>query len=130
MEGQRLDAKTFIEQADDAILLADWVGVNCFWNAELEMTNEEKGGFYSYMRELYPDKLIFVTEFANVNALTNLEVKGKEYVKYYEQLREAPGLGAAFANVMSSRDQFGDLRWRREDGQLTEIVDEVGGRGF
>ncbi len=130
VEGQRLDAKTFIEQADEAILAADWVGVNCYWSAEADMSAEDKGAFYNYMRRLYPDKLLFITEFANVNELTNLSVKGSEYVKFYDKLRFTPGIAAAFSEVMSSRTSAGKLRWRDEEGRITPIVDKVAARNF
>lgn len=130
VEGQRLDAKTFIEQADEAILKADWVGVNSFWSSEQEMSMEENGAFYQYMRELYPEKLLFITEYANVNSLTNPYVKGREYVEFHTRLRGEPGIGAAFANVMSSSSAYGNQRWRTEDGQITQIVTQVGEREF
>jgi hypothetical protein len=94
------------------------------------MYQEEKGLFYSYMRRRFPEKLLFVTEFANVNELTNHDVKGREYVTYLERLRLQPGIGAAFANVASSKTGYGKTRWRREDGVITKVVDEVAKRKF
>lgn len=130
VEGQRLDANTFIEQADEAIRAADWVGVNCFWMSEMEMGLENKGAFYNYMRQRFPDKLIFITEFANVNELTNLYVKGSEYMKFYDTIRNIPGFAGAFSQVMSSANAFGYMRWRTEEGQLTQIPYRVGKRTF
>lgn len=130
VEGQRMDAKIFLEQADETIQTADWVGVNCFWSSEMEMSLPDKGGFYEYFRELYPGKLIFITEFGNVNDLTNPSVKGNEYVKFYEGLRDKPGFGAAFSQVISSPSGYGSMRWRYEDGKITEIPYRVGRRKF
>jgi hypothetical protein len=128
--GQRLDAKVFLEQADDAIQMADWVGVNCFWSNEDEMSAPNKGEFYKYVRERFPDKLLFITEFANVNDMVNTLAKGNQYLKYYQKLREEAGIGGAFAQVLSSPSGFGKMRWRNEDGNLTEIPNRVGEREF
>lgn len=128
VEGQRLDAATFLEQADDAIQNADWVGANCFWTNEAEMDELDKGAFWRVLRDRYPDKLIFVTEFGNVDVLTNLYVKGKEYVQFYETLRNEPGIGGAFCQVLSSASGFSQMKWRTEDGTPTEIPVRIGKR--
>ncbi|MBN2502026.1 MAG: M23 family metallopeptidase [Anaerolineales bacterium] len=130
IDGWRLDAGVFLEQADEAIMSADWVGVNCYWSSDQEMGAERGGGYYRFMRRRYPEKLLFLTEFSNVNELENLRVKGRQYVDYYQQIKDYPGVGAAFANVMSSRNAYGKQRWRREDGTLTHVVGEVGDRDF
>jgi hypothetical protein len=130
VSGQRFDAQIFLDQADDAVNTADWIGVNCYWSNETEMTLPSKGAYYEYMRERFPDKLLFITEFANVNDLTNPYVKGNEYVKFYETLRGKPGFGAAFSQVLSSPFSTGNIQWRTEDGKLTQIPYQVGRRHF
>jgi hypothetical protein len=130
VSGQRLDAKVFIDEADEALLQADWIGVNCFWTSETEMNMENGGRFYEYYRERFPEKLLFITEFGNVNDLSNAYVKGQEYVKYYQSLRNQPGIGAAFAQVMSAASGYGGLVWRSEDGILNKIPYLVGRRQF
>ncbi|MFC1936839.1 M23 family metallopeptidase [Chloroflexota bacterium] len=130
VEGQRLDSQTFLEQADEAIQTADWIGVNCFWSDDEEMDDPLKGAFYETMRQRYPDKLLFITEFANVNAITNPYVKGNQYVEYYQRLRHKPGIGAAFSQVMFSPDTMNSLRWRDREGELNRIPEQVGKRAF
>jgi hypothetical protein len=130
VEGQRLDAKTFLEQADDAIATADWVGVNCYWTTDEGGEDEAQGGFYKYVRAQYPDKLLFITEFANVDAMTSMYVKGNQYADYYQQLRHTPGIGAAFAQVLFSGDAQDKISWRGQDGALNRIPVQVGKRGF
>jgi len=130
IEGQRMDAMSFLEGADDALLSADWIGVQAYWASETEMRAEDKGSFFREMRRNYPDKVLFLTEIGNVNALTNLAVKGKEYVQFYESIRHSPGVGAAFAQVLSSSGPFSGLAWRGEDGKPTDIVAEVKSRDF
>lgn len=128
--GQRLDAEVFLDGADRAMFRADWIGVNCYWSSEAEMNTPSHGKFYTLLRERYPNKLLFITGFGNINAFTNPIVKGREYVKYYQQLRTTPGVGAAFAQLISSSGGYPALVWRTEDGAPTAIVSQVGGREF
>jgi murein DD-endopeptidase MepM/ murein hydrolase activator NlpD len=121
--GQRLDAEVFLEGADRAMAQADWLGVNCYWHSEGEMHAIEKGRYYVRTRERYPDKLLFITEFGNTNPLTNPEVKGREYLKYLETVRETPGVGAAFAMVLSAARGYQGMTWRSESGKISPIVD-------
>jgi hypothetical protein len=130
IDGQRMDTEAFLEGAEAALLNADWIGVQAYWAAEGDMELEEKGSFYRVMRRNFPEKMLFVTEFANVNALTNMAVKGREYVKFFEALRHSPGIGAAFGQVLSSSGAFAELAWRSEDGQPTDIVDELATRNY
>jgi hypothetical protein len=130
VSGQRMDLKVFLDGADAALLAADWIGVNCFWSGESEMKFIEGGEIYKTYRERYPEKLLFITEFGNVNELTNPHVKGQEYVKYYQSLRDQPGIGAAFAEVISASSGYTSLAWRQEDGKASEIPDLVGQRKF
>jgi hypothetical protein len=125
-----MDTEAFLEGAEAALLNADWIGVQAYWAAEGDMELEEKGSFYRVMRRNFPEKMLFVTEFANVNALTNMAVKGREYVKFFEALRHSPGIGAAFGQVLSSSGAFAELAWRSEDGQPTDIVDELATRNY
>ena len=130
IDGQRMDAEAFLEGAEAALLSADWIGVQAYWASEGDMELEDKGSFYRLMTHNFPDKMLFVTEFANVNALTNLAVKGREYVKFLEAVRHSPGIGAAFAQVLSSSGAFSELAWRGEDGQQTDIIEELSERNF
>jgi hypothetical protein len=94
------------------------------------MDDIEKGSFHQYVRMHYPGKLLFITEFANVNAMTSMYVKGNEYADFYRRLRHEPGFGAAFSQVMSSAVGFDKIRWRQEDGDLNQIPIRVGQRSF
>ena len=130
IDGQRMDTLSFLEGADAALLSADWIGVQAYWSSESEMDSEKKASFFRVLRRNYPEKMIFLTEFGNVNALTNLAVKGREYVKFYKAIRHSPGVGAAFAQVLSSAGPFSELAWRTKDGKQTDIVVEIKARDF
>ncbi|NIW46793.1 MAG: hypothetical protein GWN30_19165, partial [Gammaproteobacteria bacterium] len=128
--GMRMDSEVFLDGSDNVIRKADWLGVNCFWAHPTEMGREEKGSYYEKMRQRYPNKLLFITEFGNLNPHTRPEVKGSEYVRFYERLRKSPGIGAAFAQVVSSAQGYQAMSWRTEDGELTGIVRAVRERPF
>jgi murein DD-endopeptidase MepM/ murein hydrolase activator NlpD len=130
INGHRYDAEAFLDEADEVIVNADWIGVNCHWWNEQEMDMEHKGLGYKLMRRRYPNKLIFITEFSNVNELESLKEKGRQYVAFYRNLRAEPGVGAAFSNVMSSQNAYGRQCWRHEDGEITDVAREVGQRDF
>ncbi|HKJ26506.1 MAG TPA: hypothetical protein VJ965_02620, partial [Anaerolineales bacterium] len=126
--GRRLDAQVFLDGADPAMLEADWLGAVCYWNSAAGRESEEEGRFYEVIRRRYPEKLLFITEFGNTNQHLRAAAKGEEYQGYYQRLREVPGIGAAFAQVVSSASGYDALVWRSERGELNEIALQVGKR--
>ena len=128
--GQRMDADIFMDGADLAMTLADWIGVHCYWKSEAEMNAQTHGRYDQFLRQRFPDKLLFITEFGNYNLYTNANVKGREYRQFYQRLREASGIGAAFAQVVSASKGFSALTWRDETGEPNWIVEEVAARAF
>jgi murein DD-endopeptidase MepM/ murein hydrolase activator NlpD len=128
VEGQRMDAEAFLQGADDGLLAADWLGAHSYWTAEADIDEEHAGAAYASLRRDYPEKMIFITEFGNVNALTNPAVKGREYAAFLDSLRQAPGIGAAFGQILSSTGPYRELAWRTEDGAITDVVRAVAER--
>jgi hypothetical protein len=92
------------------------------------MRSERGGLAHLEYRRRYRDKLLFITEFCNHSATMSLADKGRQYVTYYNLLRQAPGLGAAFSFVLSASGSFPGQAWRDESGGMTEVVGLVGGR--
>jgi hypothetical protein len=95
--GQRLDSTTFLNEADEAMLSADWIGVNCLWSDEREMVDERKGAYYKTLRPYFPGHMFFITEFGNVNVTVHATVKEREHAHFYSLVRNEPGIAAAFA---------------------------------
>jgi hypothetical protein len=125
--GVRLKDTDFVNQADDALRAADWLGVHCYWQSPDLMENETDGGrVYRSYRRRYPDKLIFITEFSN--RTESPAVKASQYVTYYQSLRHEPGIGAAFSFVVSASSGFPAEIWRDEAGALSVIPALVGAR--
>lgn len=128
--GLRMNSNAFMSGSDNAIRRADWVGVHCYWVNERSMNMTGAGRSWEEVRRRHPDKLLFVTEFANPNDGQDSRTKGGQYVRFYQGLRNQPGLGAAFAFVLSASFGFSNEAWRLEDGTLTDIPKEVGRRAF
>ena len=126
--GRRLDAQVFLDGADPALMAADWLGVVCYWENEAGREAQSGGRFYEVLRERYPEKLLFITEFGNTSLGVKAAARGQEYLSYYQELKQAAGIGAAFAQVVSAASGYDALVWRSEAGAANEVVGVVGGR--
>jgi hypothetical protein len=126
----RADSEHFLIQATEAAQAADWIGVHAYWVNEAEITDEREGFGVLRYRERFPDKLLFITEFGN--PLEPKPVVAQQYARYYGMLRKAPGVGAAFAYVVSTSSAVESPRWawREESGRDVGIADIVGQRQF
>jgi murein DD-endopeptidase MepM/ murein hydrolase activator NlpD len=131
ISGQRVDSWAFLGQSDEAIRSsADWLACHCYWVSDSDQLAPTGGLVYEEYRRRYPNKLLFITEFSNPTDNTNTRIKGQQYVNYYKRLRDLPGLGAAFAFVLSASAYFPNEAWRLEDGMMTDIPKIVGARNF
>jgi hypothetical protein len=54
--------------------------------------------------------------------------KGQQYAAYYQMVRNTPGLGAAISYILSATQGFESEAWRDENGNLSDIPAQVGGR--
>ncbi len=126
--GLRTNDLVFLAESDEAARTADWIGVHCYWQTETEMAAERGGfGFQEYRRR-YPDKLLFVTEFSNVAPLVDKSTKGQQYARYYQMVRNIPGLGGVFSFILSATEGFQTEVWRDESGNLSAIPAQVAAR--
>ena len=126
---QRFSARRFLDQADQAVIAADWVGAACYWKNYTEMNRTEKGRCYETLRLRYPHKLVFITDFANINAQTDAYTRGNHYADYYLDLRERAGLGAAFGDYLTSGNAAPFLGWGN-NGANSPIVTKIAQRGW
>ncbi len=125
IDGKRIDADTFLEGADEAIDIADWLGLQSFWTSEAEMESNDLGKSYRKFRRKFTGKMLFVSEFANVNPQISDQAKGDQYRQYYNELRKVPGLGSAFGQVLSSDSVFSELAWTKQDASEATIASEL-----
>ncbi len=130
VSGWRADARQFLLDAEPAILEADWVGVNVYWTDPQALEGLHGARAVDEYRLLFPEKMLFVTEFNNPSPGADPAVKANQYVEFYRMLREGKGIGAAFAFALSAPRGHESVVWRREDGGLTAVPEVVGRRGF
>ncbi|MFQ5943496.1 MAG: M23 family metallopeptidase [Anaerolineales bacterium] len=130
VSGKREDQFHFLEGADAAVLNADWIGLNSYWTTANGMEQLSGGQLYEEYRLRYPDKLMIITEFGNPAASLSSEEKANQYLEFYRRLREKPGIGAAFAFTISSREGHASLAWRSSSADPGPIARILGSRAF
>ncbi len=128
--GVRFDHVAFLEGASSAMQHADWLGCHCFWENDAEMFSEDAGLAYKYYVNHWPDKLLLITEFSNPSPRTNAQIKGSQYLQYFNLLQREPGVGAAFAFAVSAPAHYDTEVWRDESGRVTPIVAAVSSRSY
>lgn len=127
--------RTFAEGSAAAINQCDWIAAHSYWQHPTQppfpMNAENSGLKWCVFRNLFPDKLIMVTEFSNnrtqFNGVPTTEAdKGNQYVQYYKLLRQEPNLGAAFAFALTWPGQDDNREgWVFKNGE-TQIPGIVG----
>ena len=129
-EAGRADPQHFLSEALAAAQQADWVGLHAYWVNERELSDLALGLNFSHYRNLFPDKLLFVTEFGNPQE-SKADVAG-QYARFYGMLRHMEGLGGAFAYIVSTPDQTESARWawRDETGADVGIAEVIGRRTY
>jgi len=126
----RVNASEFLSEAAFAAQQADWIGLHSYWVNEAEMTDGREGFGFTGYRALFPEKLLFITEFGNPRQ-SKAEVAA-QYARYYGMLRHVNGLGGIFAYVVSTPNlaESSPWAWRDEGGKDVGIAAEVGKRQY
>jgi len=130
VSGWREDGERFLLDAEDAVVQADWVGVNCYWTDFTGMKSIQGGRIYEAYRLRYPNKLLFVTEFCNPSAQVGQTIKGQQYLDFYRMLRDTPGIGAVFSYALSAVDGHDSIVWRSKNGDQSHISSIISDRNF
>jgi hypothetical protein len=128
IQGIRDDDQHFLMEAEGATPSADWIGVNCYWTSSSGLMAWDGGRRFAAFRDLFPDRVLMLTEFGNPLADVPPEVKAQQYVDYFRMLRSVRGLDAAFCYALSSPSGSESVVWRREGGESTGIAEAVGHR--
>jgi len=128
----------WIEICRNAVERADWLGVHCYWqnptHADRNHLHPDWGLHFEAYHDLFPDKIIEITEFGNSNGQTpglpiDRERIAQEYVEYYQELFNYRYINSAASFIMSSPDAtWGDqgFTWRKENGEFWPVVRLVG----
>jgi hypothetical protein len=130
VQGKRADSLQFVEQAEAAILSADWVGVNCFWAGSGGVRDIRGGRVFEEYRARFPQKLIFITEFGNPTLKKHPALVSSQYLDFYRMVRNLPGFGAAFAFGISAAEGYRPLVWRDDQGALGDLAEQIGMRDW
>jgi murein DD-endopeptidase MepM/ murein hydrolase activator NlpD len=117
----------FLDESQEACNTADFICLHSYWLDENMMNSPQAGRYYTEYRRLFPSKLLFLTEFSNPMAIDR-RAKGQQYLRFFQSVRNVPGLGAAFSYLLSASGGFGNEVWRLEDGTMTDIPRVLGQR--
>lgn len=115
----------FLNEADAAVRSADFVCMHTYWGGDGSNYLASIAAIQAFCNK-YPDKLIFVTEFADTAGTSvSKDIKGREYALFYNEARKLPSnLGALFSYAMKSAGNDPDQMW-----EGSSIAEQVGGRG-
>ena len=126
--GWRADDAQFLNEAESAVQIADWVGVNCYWTDQTSLKARNKGHAFEVYRERFPDKLFMITEFCNPIQGVDEHTKADQYLEFYRTVRSQPGIAAAFAYALSADRDHDAIVWRSEISDGTDFAERIGKR--
>jgi hypothetical protein len=99
--GFRMDSKEFLRQARPAVEAADFFCLHAYYQNMGELRGETMNHVKAH-RRMFPDKLMFITEFSNpVRQGVSMRDKGVQAKAFYEEVSKIPGVGAAYYFIIS-----------------------------
>ncbi len=102
LAGWRRDQDIFLDESEEALHVADWVGVHAFWTDPMGMRTPTGGRIFEQYRRRHPDKLLFITEYNNPSPSLSTKQRAEQYHEYLRIIRGERGLGAAFLYALTS----------------------------
>ncbi len=124
--GFRLNDVTFLQQAEAAVRAADFLCVHAYYISMQEVETEAIALVKKY-RRMFPDKLMFVTEFSNPDPQMKTPIidKGKQAKRFYELCSQIPGMGAAYYFIISGSGWDHQALRRDADGRSLGIIEQM-----
>lgn len=124
--GFRLNDVTFLHQAEAAVRAADFLCVHAYYISMQEVETEAIALVKKY-RRMFPDKLMFVTEFSNPDPQMKTPIvdKGKQAKRFYELCRQIPGVGAAYYFIISGSGWDHQALRRDADGRSLGVMEHM-----
>jgi murein DD-endopeptidase MepM/ murein hydrolase activator NlpD len=126
--GWRADDTQFLNEAESAVQIANWVGVNCYWTDQTSLRARNKGRAFEVYRDKYPGKLLMITEFCNPIKSVAERIKADQYLEFYRTVQAKPGIAAAFAFALSADRGHDAMVWRSEGSDGNEFAELIGKR--
>ncbi|HET7010266.1 MAG TPA: M23 family metallopeptidase [Anaerolineales bacterium] len=128
IQGKRQSMISFLAEAEEAVLEADWIGVGCFWSSTEAMDLPSEGRAYEHYRAHFPEKLLMVTGLGPAfPGLSEAEVS-REVLSFVDRLRDEPRIAAAFAGTVTPGDEAEALAWVSSAGEPTAMARAFGRR--
>ena len=108
IENVRYSPTRFFSEAWQAVDEADWIGAHCYWQNETELHSHDGGRWW----ERYKDtgKEILITEFSNPSPDVDKNIKGHQYVNYYNNLLN--GAHSAYCFLSTASASFDHEVWK------------------
>ena len=112
----------------ESVRKADWLGVHCYWQQENSLSFDWGLWFIEY-HNLFPDKMLELTEFGNSTKNVGRDVLARHYATYYDVVqRYGLYLRSAAAFLATSPDPtWTDFCWGNpQNNQCYDVVSAVG----
>ena len=130
VSGWREDPIRFLEEADQAVQSASWIGVNCHWTSPAGMRSQEGGLAFKIYQARFPGKRLVVTEFDNSSLRVTPETKAEQYMAYFRMLRHEPDVAAAFVYRLPAAGGNQEGLWTASSGPTSIILSRLANRPF
>ena len=121
--GFRADLQ-WAKACSEAINLADWLGVHCYWQHG-NLFSEDWGLYFTAYHRLFPNKPIEITEFADSTPGIDPHTLAQRYATYYTVLhRHGLFVRSASAFIATSPDPtWAPFSWGKPQGGFNPVVD-------
>lgn len=102
LENVRYPANMFYGEAKDSMLaVCDWVGIHCYWQGSTDDMMWSNSGGMGWKAVNTYGLPFCLTEYSNCDSKVSKSVKGEQYVRYLQHLKE-PKAAFAFCSTASS----------------------------
>ena len=121
--------RDFLSGCRDAVAAADFLCVHTYWQSRGELEDINGGlRFLKEYHEKFPDKMIVVSEFANVGG-ESWASKGDQHAVFLTLCAQYAWVEAAYSFILSSPNpEFSKQVWRLEGGTVNDVPTRVGAR--
>lgn len=128
LSGWREDAPRFLDGAGEAVIAADWLGVNCHWRSRDELRSPQGGRWFAIVRDLYPGQTLVVTEFNNPGPGVPAAERARQYLEFYRMASADGGVRAVFAYAVSAAEGHESVSWRTGERSGLALAAALGER--
>lgn len=124
--GFRANDTDFLQQAQAAVNAADFLCVHAYYISMAEVETEAIALVKKY-RNMFPNKLIFVTEYSNPDPAKNVAAadKGKQAKRFNELCAQIPGVAATYYFIVSGSGWDHQALRRDSDGRSIGVIEHM-----